>query len=362
MIRNSLYLLLLSILPLLSACKVASKSGGGQVSFIAADNPHIQYTGRIDFSDPKKPKFWSPGVYIQAKFQGTLCEIMLNEEELWGKNHNYLEIVIDDQEPFRIQTTGKQNTIRVAENLPEGEHTITICKNTESNIGYLEFLGFNTEKLLPLPPKPERKIEFIGNSITCGASSDMSQINCGQGEWHDQHNAYLAYGPRTARKLNAQWHLTAVSGIGLIHSCCDLEILMPQVHDKVSLRENKHLWDFSRYQPDVVTICLGQNDGVQDSTAFTTAYVTFIKRLRGHYPNAEIICLTSPMGDEKLTAALKNYLTGVVNYLQQQGDKKVHKFYFSGRYTGGCDAHPSMAEHELIANELTPFLKKTLHW
>ena len=69
-----------------------------------ADNPLFQYVGRIDFSDAKKPKFWSPGVYIKALFKGTSCTLLINDQELWGKNHNYLEIVIDDK-PVRIKTT-----------------------------------------------------------------------------------------------------------------------------------------------------------------------------------------------------------------------------------------------------------------
>jgi hypothetical protein len=84
-------------------------------------------------------------------------------------------------------------------------------------------------KLLKPLPKPTRKIEFIGNSITCGTGSDQSEIACGKGVWQDQHNAYLSYGPTVARQLNAQWSLSAVSGIGLIRSCCNLEIVMPQV-------------------------------------------------------------------------------------------------------------------------------------
>ena len=126
---------------------------------------------------------------------------------LWGKNHNYLEIAIDDTVLYRLQTKGKRDMIRVAKGLQDGIHTIVIAKNTEANIGYLEFVGLRCKALLPLPPKPERKIEFIGNSITCGASADESEIPCGKGVWQDQHNAYLAYGPRTARNLNAQWIL-----------------------------------------------------------------------------------------------------------------------------------------------------------
>lgn len=333
-----------------------------EISFFEADHEHIQYTGRVDFSDPKKPKFWAPGVYIQAKFEGSFCELLINDEMLWDDNLNYLEVVIDDEAPRRIQTTGKENRIVLAEGLSDGPHTITITKNTESGIGYLEFLGFRCKALLSMPPKPSRKLEFIGNSITCGTGSDLSVVPCDAGKWYDQHNAYRSYGPVVARQLDAQWHLSAVSGIGMIRSCCDMEITMPQVFDKVNMRENVGQWNFDLYQPDAVTICLGQNDGIQDSTAFSEAYVQFIGDIRKHYPQAHIACLTSPMANDTLKSVLQHYLTGIVEHVREAGDENVSKFFFSRSYNEGCGNHPTLQEHELIAQELAPHLQEVLNW
>ena len=329
-------------------------------NFFEADYPMIQYTGRIDFSNKELPRMWSPGVYISMQFKGSSITAVINDQELWGKNHNYLEVIVDG-EIKRIQTKNKTNYITIA-NLAEGFHRLTICKNTESNIGYIEFAGVYCDYLVNPLPKPKRKIEFIGNSITCGASSDMSEVPCGKGVWHDQHNAYMAYGPVTARTLNAQWHLSSVSGIGLIHSCCNLDITMPPVFDKIEMRGDSIPWNFKRYQPDVVTICLGQNDGIQDSTKFSTAYIDFIHQLRKHYPKAQLVLLTSPMADEKLKAVLKNQINGVLDFLKREGDKKISKYFFSRSYNGGCDYHPSLEEHQPIAAELTAYLKKLMRW
>ncbi len=88
------------------------------------------------------------------------------------------------------------------------------------------------------------------------------------------------------------------------------------------MRSDSILWDFRQYQPDLVTICLGQNDGVQDSVIFCSAYIQLITRIRSVYPLAKIVCLTSPMGDERLTAVLKNYLSGITRVVNAHGDKK----------------------------------------
>lgn len=346
----------------LLATTICNCSSTKAESFFEADHPHIQYTGRIDFSNPKAPRFWTAGVYVQFKYKGTSCEITINDEMQWGNMHNYIEIVVDSQQPYKFKTTGKVNKIKIGEGLKKGEHSVTIVKNTEALIGYLEFVGVSCEKLLPPAPKPARKIEFFGNSITSGMGNDLSPIPCGQGEWYDQHNAYYSYCARVARELNAQYHLSSESGIGLIHSCCDKQFTMPRIYNKVSFSLDSILWDFSRYQPDVVTVCLGQNDGIQDSLAFTSAYIDFLKTLRRHYPKAEFICLTSPMADAKLNAVLQNYLKGIVGYMQVNGDKQVDLFFYGQRYHSGCGDHPDLEDHKKMAAELTPFIKKKMKW
>jgi lysophospholipase L1-like esterase len=226
----------------------------------------------------------------------------------------------------------------------------------------MELAGIRCEELLQPLPKPQRKIECIGNSITCGTGSDASSIPCGQGKWQDQHNAWFSYGAVMARDLNAQFHLSSVSGIGLIRSCCDMNITMPQVFDKVSMRNDSIQWNFTNYQPDVVTVCLGQNDGVQDSAKFCLNYISFIQQLRGYYPNAQIILLSSPMADAGLKAFMKKTLTAVMKKVNEEGDKKVTTFFFSKQYNSGCDDHPDLAEHQQIAEKLTAAVKKIMKW
>jgi lysophospholipase L1-like esterase len=344
-----------------SICCIAKPAKHSGLNFYPADDSHLKYVGRVDFSDPLAPKFWAPGIYVQAKFKGTSLSIDINDEDLYGVTHNYLEIAIDNNPPFRIQTTGKTNHIKVADNLPPGVHTVTICKDTESNIGYISFIGVTCEKLLSLS-MPKRKMEFIGDSITCGTGSDQSVVKCDQGKWYDQHNAYMSYGPTTARALDAEWQLTSLSGIGLIHSCCNLKVTLPNIFDKVFLVQDSIQWNFSEYTPDVVTVCIGQNDGKQDSVTFCSAYVNFIKVIREKYPKADIVCLNSPMGNAQLTAMLKRYITGVQQYFNSKGDSHVSHYFFSRSWNDGCGGHPSMAQHALIAAELTAYVKQLKNW
>lgn len=354
-----IYVVLLLLLAFSSSFALKSKG-----NFYSAANSKIQYVGRVDFSNPSKPKMWASGAYVIVKFKGTFCDLDINDEVIYGTVHNYLQIKVDDQPAYRIQLKNKENKIELVKDLPMGEHTIIICKNTEFENGYIEIIGFNCEQLLSPPAKQKRKIEFIGDSITCGFGSDESEIKCGDkgSQWYDQHNAYMAYGPITARSLNAQYHLSAVSGIGLIHSCCDKKILMPQVFDKINMAKNELKWDFKQYQPDVVTVCLGQNDGIQDSAQFCKAYVQFAQTLRGYYPKAKLIFLTSPMADKPLKTALMKYITAVKTELVKKGDKNIGSYFFTKQSIKGCGSHPSLTEQKEIGDELTAYLKKAMKW
>jgi lysophospholipase L1-like esterase len=330
-------------------------------NFYSADHADFQYTGRIDFSNPKLPRYWSGGVYVEARFIGTFCEIEWNDELLWGNSKNYLAASVDGKNPVRFQSTGKFNSYLI-DNLAPGEHTIVISKETEAIIGFIEFKGIRCQKLLSVKQRSKRKIEFYGDSITSGMGNYTKEIPCDSGVWYDQHSAWFSYGAQTARTLNAKYQLTSESGIGLIHSCCNKPILMPQVFDKMDISRDTLRWDFSRFQPDVVTICLGQNDGVQDSIQFTTAYIKFIKDLRKKYPSAQLICLTSPMADATLKPVLERYVTAVVQQMKGLGENRIASFSFSKAFIHGCGNHPDVEDHVKLSQELTIYISRLMNW
>lgn len=333
----------------------------GSTSY-AANHPQIRITGRVSNEQPQLPRFWAPGVYIELSFRGDSCTVLLGDEMKWGTNHNSVEIQVDNEPSYKVWLTGKDNVLHIAANKKQRRHKLTITKNTEADMGYLELRGVRCSKLLPLPKAPSRRIEFFGNSITCGTGMDTQDAPCNTGQWYDQHRASKAYGPLTAQKLNAQWQLSSVSGIGLIHSCCNKTTVMPQVYNKINMTDNALPWSFSRYQPDVVTICLGQNDGIQDSVAFTKAYIQLLQQMQQHYPRATFILLNSPMAHAELNAVLQRYILAVVQQSRQQGISRITHYFYSQRYASGCDSHPTMAEHAQMAEELSAFVAQTMDW
>jgi lysophospholipase L1-like esterase len=345
----------------------------GEGAFYKPDNPCIHYTGRIDFNNTLKPRLCGAGSYFQFKLKGTFCDILVEDQNLYG-NHNYLSLVIDDQYRGRIKVSKEKRQYQLADSLDDSVHTILVCKATEAQIGYIDFLGIKCEQLLPFENSRIRKIEFIGNSITCGMGSDLSGIPCDSGAWYDQHNAYLAYGPLIARELDADWLLSSVSGIGITRNWNSDGPTMPQVYQNINLDTvANNRWEAASYVPDLVSICLGTNDfsdgdgtyqrAPLDSARFVNDYIQFVKFIRNRYPEAQICCLSSPMHSGEKSRRLTNYLQKVMENWKKSGkDEKIHLFVFAASYNNGCSCHPDQNDQQKMAEELLPFYKKVMGW
>ncbi len=345
---------------------------------ISGGDARITFVGRTDHSTPEAPRQWAAGAYFTFGFEGTSCIIDINDENIYGNGRNIIEVVVDDMPTQSFFTHGVRNRIVIGSpyhdtndttihimsfdaNITNQKHHVCICRNTETAMGYTQLTSVSANKIFKWTPQTNLKIEFIGNSITCGAEADTTAVSATEYKWGDWHRAYYGYGPCTARNINAQWALTSVSGIGLIHSCCNMDITMPQVYDKYILRENKLNYDFTDFEPDIICSCLGQNDGIQDSATFCSAYVDFIKDVVCKNKQVKhIVLLSSPMDHAELDAWLRTMLTAVADKLKADGINIVSTFFFSQAWNAGGASHPNCSEHAQIANELTEYLKTIL--
>ena len=338
----------------------------------------LTYIGRLDRTDSAGPRQWGAGTYFTFAFDGDGADVDIADERLYGDGYNYLEVVVDGESVARVATGAPLNRLvigkaqqpvvsdtlchimHVADSLAAGRHTVLVCRDTECGMGYTQVLGVTACGLSKWQPATSHRIEFIGNSITSGMEMYDGVMPFGEGLWYDHHRAYFAYGPRTARNLNAQWSLASVSGIGLMHSCCDHKYVLPQTYCKVNLVDNKIDYDFS-FNPDLVVSALGQNDGVQDSSKFASAYLDFIRMLREKNPSADIALISSPMANDTLRTFFKALLPAIAAEAEAQGfagkSGKIPYHVFERGFNAGGAAHPDMAEHEVIAAEVTRFIK-----
>lgn len=327
---------------------------------------HILYTGRIEDSNPERPVFTYPGVQLRTGFTGTSLTMMAKPQS------GYFMVEIDGNEAHKVAFLA-DSVITLASGLNDGIHQAVITYSTEGYERLSEFRGFLVDKghtLAPATNVPTRKLEFIGNSITCGYGIEADSAQAPYLE--ETANYYYTYAARTARNLRAQALVVARSGIGVYRNYNG-----PQTGDKVNMNteypytllyNDTYAWDFTRYTPDVVCINLGTNDTSTqgaDSLLFLNGFKQLYHQVRSHYPHAKIVFISGCMMTGKALFSARQAMDTTADYAYQQGDAEVYRFDFpphDGSLGYGASFHPSMRQHEKMANELTAYLRHLMQW
>lgn len=355
----------------LAGCAASSRSS--PEAAVPATDARIQVMGRYVPETDGSVRFGASGVTFFVRFRGTGLEVRL-DDEFRDDTYNWFTVAVDGGEPTRFRTRPGQETYTLAEGLRPGVHTLALSKATEGQNGHNRLVSVSGAEILPADPRPERRIEYIGDSITAGFGADPEPVACGAGTWFDPTHAWIAYGPRLARRLGAQWMLSAVSGMGMHRNWNSLSPVMPDVYDDVYLEYDADVtpWDFGRYAPDLVVVALGTNDFSAgdgetpredlDGAAFVADYTAFLARVRANYPEAQILLLNSPVFEGEQKETLAGYLQEVADRRAEAGDAEVATFTYDGRYVAGCDGHPGSAEHAAMADELEPVVRDLMGW
>ena len=368
-----------ALLAIISLGASANKTFPQKGTFVSPANPRIIYTGRISFTNPERPAWNYPGVQIIAAFEGTSLRMMAKPRS------GYFMAQIDEAEPFKVAFRGERDSVvSLATALPDSRHTVRLMYIIEGYEMYPEFWGFLLDEgrsLAEPPALPSRKIEFVGNSITCGYGNE------GYDKFehfeYETENHYYSYASITARSLGAQHWVVARSGIGAYRNYNGPKTGNPESNMPVQYEYTGYAlhpgfrqeatflsekWDFSRYQPDVVCVNLGTNDlstNNYDLTLLKQGYQKLYQMVREHNPQAKIVLLTGSMLYNQEQREAQQLLNEVMNEARQAGDKEVFRFDMTQIMSDegyGNDWHPNIRQDEKMASELTPFLRELMNW
>ncbi len=260
-----------------------------------------------------------------------------------------------------------------------GESVIRIVKLSESAMSTCGVRCIETDgDIRPTAPRV-RRIEFIGDSITCGYGvDDPDRLHHFQTKTEDVTRAYAW---RTAESLQADWSMVALSGWGIYSGCTATaeepitDCCIPLYYDRVAFSYGSFdgqtpadvSWDFEAFQPDVVVINLGTNDDSytrddplrQDK--YQAAYTAFLYEVRRRNPQAHILCTLGMMG-LRLYPRIE---AAVEDYVRHTGDGRISCMPFAPqREEDGyaADYHPSPATHAIAADRLSCHLKQLMGW
>ena len=329
---------------------------------VESTNKNIQYEGRTYQSADHATVLSWPGSSILIKFEGTTVRATLKDDK--GKNQY---IVLVDGKPYTVLNPGAiQKQYTLVAGLPRKQHTVELFKKTEAVWGNTLFYGFELESNATLlAPDPKKlKLEFYGNSITCGyAVEDSTGGDSGDAKYE---NNYQSYASITARHFNAAEHIIAVSGIGLMVSW--FPFTMTDIFDKTEPIYRNSYWNYNRYTPDIVVIDLFQNDSwivnqpthpefkrifgatSPDSRYIINYYKNFVHTLREKYPNAHIICTLGSMDITRPGSPWPGYIKQA---LLELNDRKTYSLFFPQCNSNG---HPRVQHQQDMANQLIQFI------
>jgi hypothetical protein len=223
-------------------------------TIIKNNDRHIRYSGRIAMRDTAAELSWSANS-IKINFTGTGVSATLKDE----RSDNNYNIVVDGKVIAKLHPAIAKKEYVLAAGLSAGKHTLELFKRTEWAMGKTWFYQFKLNKggkILAPPSAPKHKIEYFGDSISCGyADEDTTGQDRGTSNYE---NGYISYAALTARHYNAEFYNTSKSGIGITISWFPL--VMSEMYNRLDATDIKSKWDFSKYNPDLIIINLFQND------------------------------------------------------------------------------------------------------
>ncbi|MEM6820350.1 MAG: GDSL-type esterase/lipase family protein [Verrucomicrobiota bacterium] len=326
---------------------------------VGATNDQIHKIGR--FTDNGQFA-WSSST-IRTVFSGSSLQV-----ELEGKKA-FFDVVLDGKWSHMFEVTPEQSIYQVLEGKHRQHCRVEIIKRTEAHYsGSITFAGFRLSQdgSLSQPPRRERKILAIGDSITCGYGAETA-VNKSAFNLKEE-NSRKAYPHRLAEALDADYHAVSWSGRGMFRNRKDDGRPTLPILFNWTLPDQKTNWVFDQWVPDLILINLGTNDrslaggrAPIEKRDFVGAYRDFLKRLRTLYPNAKLIVLNGPM------TLLSEQFAFMGKWIEELADEMGESVVFMSlppkRGDGWWGAyHPSERLHADLAERLQPKIQAEMGW
>jgi lysophospholipase L1-like esterase len=309
-------------------------------------DPNIKFIGRWDISNSAIYNSYWPGAYFETSFTGTSIKIRMP-----GFSGIHISI---DHGPDHIYYAGSGaivNPTRVP--LKAGTHTVRVAVANDTDTLHFKGLILDPGARTVAPAISSRLIEFIGDSITVGAT--------------DTNYALSDYAWLTSERMSVEHTQIAQGGMCVVDNVqCGTPntIGMSRQYFKLqtSYFSDSPNWDFSRYQATAVVINLGTNDqGNHVSNAlFQSTYISFLHNIRAKYPHALIFAM------EPFNGADATFIQVAVQALNAAGDHNVRYIDTTGWLQSGSGdysvdgLHPSDTGQVKAANRLEPILAAAL--
>jgi lysophospholipase L1-like esterase len=318
---------------------VAARAATGDGS---PSDPNISFVGRWNTSNRSAYVPYWAGAYLRTGFTGRTVKLrQRNTIDLWAS--------IDGKAftPFK-GVSGTVNLTPAA--LAAGNHTLIVSYRqvAGSYTGDAVFQGLVLDPGATTFKAPARGklVEFVGDSITAGATSSKLAVT--------------DYAFVTGERLNVDHTQIAIGGMCLSETSDGCWAHETRYWMSSGGQAGTDLWNFARYPADAVVINLGTNDkshGVSGAT-FQAKYVAFLTKVRAKFPNAKLLAMRTFIG--RYAAETQ----AAVRARNAAGDTAVSYVDTTGWLPpdGLSDSvHPNDKGHLAIADKLGPVVTAALN-
>jgi lysophospholipase L1-like esterase len=364
----------------MSGMVAAAGSGGSAGAAPAAGSggspaPSVRWVGRVDARNVDAIKLGWQGAGFVATLQGSAIALKLRSEDT---DTVFFQPVIDGKKADRFEVKpGADRTVMLASGLPDRDHRVELYRDTEGAFGSSTFLGFTSGMLKAAPPASGRRIEVVGDSISAGygnlgvephpnwVANPACSYTTANSTW------YQTYAAIAGRALDAEVSTIARSGWGMYRDADgNTANTLAKLYDRTLGNAATPVFEFEP-KVDAVVINLGTNDWSKGDPGvpYETAYQSFLEHVRAKYPNAWLFLTIGSMLDATKLGQCKTRLQNVLNARASAGDQKVATFDLGmqdlgadGTVPTGCDWHPSVADHQRMAEILRQQLATKLGW
>jgi len=377
-------------------CKEKECKSETTINSFEATKENVKVLGRANYQDGY---LWfgmtDAGVEYQFDGKTTVINVTADTKAYSEESPAYVGIYADGEIYNKTLITQKNTNFTVNFD-KKGKHTVAFVKLSEAEQGSLRIneITADAKKIKPTAEK-KKKIEFIGDSITCAFGVDGGE----EDHYHTSiQDGTKSYAYLTAKKFNADVNIVAHSGIAILSAVSFTgertpDSTLPPIYDKLGLTFGNDffvlgsnefddgsyelqstVWDdFGKYVPDLIVINLGTNDAfyftsieaekvLDETEAFVQNYEDFLAQLRKLYPKTEILCTLGIMGQEAYPLVEQ----AVNNYIESTGDNHVNIFQFNVQDVEengiGADAHPNAKSQLDAAHELIGAIEEFYEW
>lgn len=359
-----------------------------------SDIPYVKVHGRTTGSLSPLVLFWT-GSAIELNAAGS--ELWVEVEAHYDQYEPWISILINGAPVSRMMVTAGRHWICVFRGMNgQAVKNVRIVKDVQAMSGdlgcSLRIHAVKGDGAFHPTAQASHRIEIIGDSITSGEGA----IGAKQEEdwipmWFSAIDNYTAM---TADALNADYRVISQSGWGVLTSWDNnphnnIPAYYEQVCGVLAGADNEALGahepnDFAAWQPDVVVVNLGTNDGgafhsaewrdpstgvtykqrlnadgsynTEDIAAFEAAAEQFLAKLRQCNRNAHIVWAYGMLGTPMMPAIR----SAVDAYVLRSGDRKVSICELPNMTdeTAGARSHPGRQAHLQAAVVLTKHIER----